>query len=159
MSDCYEKMCYLKDQLSTAAYSAIAGGIENVDAHELGEVVDMIKDAAEYERNHFQACYYKSVVNAMQRSHMPVTDTDDDIWYNDRADWGDEYGRYYNQYKSAKRHYTETHDMMDKDQMDTHAKEHINTMVDSIKQIWRDADPELRQKIKDDMTRLTNELM
>lgn len=171
MSDCYEKMSCLRDQLAATAYSAMASGAENVDTHEMGEVVDMIKDIAEYERNHYQACYYKSVVNAMKyngndrRGYMPVTNTDDDIWYNDRArdrygvDWNDDYGRHYNQYKSAKRHYTETHDMMDKDQMTEHAKEHLNTMMDSVREMWRDADPELRQKIKDDMTRLTNELM
>lgn len=168
MGDCYEKMSCLKDQLSAAAYSAMSCGIENVDAHELGEVVDMIKDVAEYERNYYQACYYKSVVNAMRnsndrRGYMPPISDEDDGWYRERdrygVDWDDNYGRHYNQYKSAKRHYTETHDMMDKDRMDEHAKEHIDKMLDSVREMWRDADPELRQKIKDDMTRLTNELM
>ena len=168
MGDCFEKMSCMKDQLAAAAYSALSCGIENVDASEMGEVVDMIKDIAEYERNHYQACYYKSVVNAMRsndrRGYMPPISDEDDVWYNrerDRygVDWDDDYGRHYNQYKSAKRHYTETHDMTDKDQMDEHAKEHIDKMLDSVREMWRDADPELRQKIKDDMTRLTNELM
>ena len=51
MGDCFEKMSCMKDQLAAAAYSALSCGIENVDASEMGEVVDMIKDIAEYEGN------------------------------------------------------------------------------------------------------------
>lgn len=175
MSEYHEQICCLKDKLAEAAYSEVSSGLENVDAHELGEVVDMIKDLAEYERNHYQACYYKSVVNAMKRGSerrgyiYPDYDIEGKMPYDDRMRWmgesdkdeywDDEYGRPYNAYKKAKRHYSESHSDTDKQLMSEHANEHMETMMESIKEMWRDADPQLRQKIRENMNRLTNELM
>lgn len=44
------------------------GSIRNMDTRELGMVVDMIKDLAEAEEKCWKACYYKSVVEAMEQS-------------------------------------------------------------------------------------------
>ena len=169
MGEYHEHICCIKEKLAEAAYSAMNGGLDCVDTHELGEVVDMIKDLGEYERDHYQACYYKSAVNAMKygnerRGYMYPTYPDEDLerdsrWMGPMNDWDDDYGHKWREYKSAKRHYTETHSNMDKSRMETNATEHMHNMMDSVKQIWADADPELRQKIKDDMTRFANELM
>ena len=42
-----------------AAVQGQIGDLGNVDAHEMGEVVDMIKDLEE-------ACYYHTIVEAME---------------------------------------------------------------------------------------------
>ena len=42
------------------------GSIRNMDTREMGQVVDMIKDLAEAEEKCWKACYYKSVVEAME---------------------------------------------------------------------------------------------
>lgn len=55
----YKDMKDLKHSLIDAAKMEMAKGIDNVNAEELGEVVDMIKDLAE-------ACYYCSIVDAME---------------------------------------------------------------------------------------------
>lgn len=61
----FETIYDLKEDLTHAALEAMAKGIQNVNTHEMGEVVDMIKDLAEAEEKCWKACYYKSIVNAM----------------------------------------------------------------------------------------------
>lgn len=59
-----KKMC---EKLMDAVNYELDKGIENVDAKELGEVVDMIKDLYEAKKEMYEACYYKSVVEAMEK--------------------------------------------------------------------------------------------
>lgn len=52
--------------LEEAVKHELNKGIENVDAKELGEVVDMIKDLYEAKEKIVKACYYKGVLEAME---------------------------------------------------------------------------------------------
>lgn len=70
--DLDQRICNLEGILIEQAYEHLQEP-ETVDTHEMGEVMDMIKDIAEIERNHYEACYYKSVVEAMENRS---TDTD-----------------------------------------------------------------------------------
>lgn len=56
-----ERLKNMKENLVSLVQSQISGNLANVDAKELGEAVDMIKDLAE-------AMYYCSVVEAMEES-------------------------------------------------------------------------------------------
>ena len=58
-----KKMC---ETLEDAAKHELSKGIENVDAKELGEVVDMIKDLYEAKEKIVKACYYKGILEAME---------------------------------------------------------------------------------------------
>ena len=58
-----KKMC---EKLMDAVNYELDKGIENVDAKELGEVVDMIKDLYEAKKEMYEACYFKSIVEAME---------------------------------------------------------------------------------------------
>lgn len=53
-------------KLEEAVKHELSKGIENVDAKELSEVVDMIKDLYEAKEKIVKACYYKSVIEAME---------------------------------------------------------------------------------------------
>lgn len=53
-------------KLEEAVKHELSKGIENVDAKELGEVVDMIKDLYEAKEKIVKACYYKGVLEAME---------------------------------------------------------------------------------------------
>lgn len=64
----------------------------------------------------------------------------------------------YERYKDARRHYTETKDMGAKKEMEHHADEHIRSTTESIKEIWREADPEMKTRLKTEMTKLVNEM-
>lgn len=56
-----EELKTMKQQFISAVQGELARGINKVDAHEMGEVVDMIKDLSE-------AIYYCSVTDAMDKS-------------------------------------------------------------------------------------------
>lgn len=60
-------ICSMKERLVDALNMHINQGIEHMDAKEAGEVADMIKDLAEAERNCYEACYYKTVIEAMEK--------------------------------------------------------------------------------------------
>lgn len=73
-------------------------------------------------------------------------------------DWDGRYGEPYNKYKMARRHYTETHSQSDKAEMSDRAVEHMNDTFETIRDIWHDADPDLRKRMKSDVTKLLNEM-
>lgn len=58
-----KKMC---EPLEEAVKHELSKGIENVDAKELGEVVDMIKDLYEAKEMLVKSCYYKQIMEAME---------------------------------------------------------------------------------------------
>lgn len=65
-------------------------------------------------------------------------------------------GRHYDDYRMAKRNYTETRSEEDKKRMHEHADEYINHTVAAMLEIWNSADPEQKQHIKNNMTPLIN---
>lgn len=68
------------------------------------------------------------------------------------------YGESYDRYENAKRNYTSSHSAKDKETMDMHASEHIKDSMNTMRDIWKDADPNLRKKMKADLTTLVNEM-
>lgn len=73
--------------------------------------------------------------------------------------WEDpRYGENFNRWRYAKRHYTETHSMEDRDEMKHHAGRHLSDTVDTLNEIWNDADPELRVKMKRELLELVNKM-
>ena len=64
------------ENVSEAASTELSKGTEHVNTKEMGEVVDMIKDLSEAEKNKWQSCYYKSIVEAME-----------DAEYGEDYDW------------------------------------------------------------------------
>lgn len=151
----------------------------------MGEVVDMIKDLAEAEEKCWKACYYKEIVYAMDeaeeydrdgynprryasgryapsgRGHMGYTPgMPSDHMSGPYMRMMDDHTAYspYERYKDARRHYTETRKAEDKTAMDHHADEHIHKTVESVKDIWANADPDMRTRLKSQMTKLVNEM-
>ena len=178
------EICDIKRALVEEVRSALAKGISDEDVHNLGEVIDMIKDISQYE-------YYHSIAKAMEsedgnrdrrRGYWP--NHDDKYWldmlgrprevydpiglsnmrmgytkdYERDRDMDHRYGREYDEYERARRHYTTTKDVADKLEMEDHAKKHLMDMMSSVKDIWHEASPELRQRMKADITNLANEL-
>lgn len=154
------------------------------DAHEAGEVVDILKDIAEIE-------YYEAVTAAMDEAKY-----DDILGYTptrtmnpkpmakmrtrgknyessmvgdymrenygdmrlDESSEADRYGHAYKEYTQAKRYYTESHSEKDKSEMRTQADHHVADMLASFKDIWRDADPEHKKQMKADLSAFVNQL-
>ena len=59
----------LKNQFITLINQHIADrGIDRIDVKEMGELVDMVKDLAEAEKECWEASYYRAITNAMEGS-------------------------------------------------------------------------------------------
>lgn len=68
------------------------------------------------------------------------------------------YGRAYNDYKMAQRHYTESHSEKDKAEMKTHANQHLSDTMASLRDIWDEADPEMKKRMKNDLMGLVEDM-
>lgn len=204
-----EKMQHIKEikhSLIDMAKAEITDGISNpAELAALGEVVDMIKDLADAEKNCMEACYYDTVVEAMhgaeeepmgysgstfnrvtspssggsygynnrryangryapkgrgrRMGYMPGTQTmvDDDGYMVD-AMHDTRHGRAYNEYQDAKRHYHETKSPEAREQMKHKSEEHMHDTMDSLREMWHDADEDTKRKLKDGMKNLMQEM-
>lgn len=61
------ELCELMDKFVCCVKDELSKGMYNVDTHEMGQVVDMIKDLAEAEEKCWKACYYKMMVEDMHK--------------------------------------------------------------------------------------------
>lgn len=68
------------------------------------------------------------------------------------------YGKAYDNYQNARRHYTETNSMEDKQHMDIYANEHLTNTLESMRDIYKSSDPELKRRMKADLTKLIGEM-
>lgn len=211
----------LKEKLLDSVKNEIAcKGLEQVDAEEAGEVIDMIKDLAETEKACMEALYYEKVTEAMlsydsarygeesmgynpnrsastgrytsggnssrggrgrgRMGYDPHYSEYYDRWKGEEdypddpmmgytvprgmshelsmEDMNPRYGRAYNQFKRARRHYTETKNQMDKKEMSTHAEEHMYDVISTVRDIWEDADPTLKNRMREEFTKLLGEM-
>lgn len=57
-------ICEMKNRLITLTQTAMED--PKIDVHTMGEMVDMVKDCYEMEKDCWKACYYKSIVEAMK---------------------------------------------------------------------------------------------
>lgn len=201
-----EKMHHIKEMkhsLIDKAHAEIKSGIsEPGELILLGEIVDMIKDLADAEKNCMEACYYETVVDAMHEAvepmgysgssfnrvtkmggsygydnrrysdglfapkgrgrrmgYMPGTQTmiDGDGYMVD-AMHDNRHGRAYNEYQDAKRHYHETKSPEWHDKMKHKSEEHMHDTMDSLREMWHDADEDTKHKLKDSMSKLMQEM-
>lgn len=78
--------------------------------------------------------------------------------YNGMNNMDSRYGKAYNEWRNARRHYTQTNAKEDKDEMDMHAKEHMADAATSFRELWKSGDPELRKAIKQNLQSLIQEM-
>ena len=105
--------------------------------------------------------------------HMPMMDHDDFMGYprnitgntsNPRMgypmdyDKDDKYGDAYKEFDKSRRHYHESKGENDKMMMEHHADQHIKDIEASVKDIWNESSPEMKKKIKSDMSKLLAEM-
>lgn len=176
-------ICAMKKKLIEWAQEAMANGPDTVDTSELGEVVDMIKDLYEAELYCYEACYYQTVTEAMEDGTETLDKAsfwmnragmkwrpekrfyaDDPYWDQGRMGYTphtmthNEIGRNWDHYMNARRHYQTTKADSDKREMSTSAQMHVGETIATLREVWQDADPDLRQKMKKDFTNLLQEM-
>ena len=94
----------------------------------------------------------------IRRMGYKRTEQPDHLVPNPYYEPNSEYGKTYNEYKNARRHYTDTKSASDKVKMDDYAKKHVMESIDTIRDIWKDSDPELKRKMKADLQTVLNEM-
>lgn len=70
-----------------------------------------------------------------------------------------EHGRAYRDYDNAKRYYTETKDIGAKSEMSARAKEHVLNFAETCREIYMNADSELRREMKIELNKLIGEMI
>lgn len=78
--------------------------------------------------------------------------------YSEGNRGGSRRGETYDRYRDNRRHYTDTKDLESKKKMDESMKEYIDDAMDSMKEMWKDADPQLKQSMKTELTKLVQQL-
>ena len=68
------------------------------------------------------------------------------------------YGKPYREYLDARKHYTETKSARDKEDMEMYANEHMMDTIGTIREMYRTAEPDLRKRMKADLTKLVGEM-
>ncbi len=69
------------------------------------------------------------------------------------------YGTGYDSYKMAKKHYTETKNESDKTKMNEKINETVVDSVEVLREMWKDASPDTKQKMKQQIDKLHKEVM
>lgn len=67
-------------------------------------------------------------------------------------------GTMYESYRNSRRHYTETSSPEDKKQMEKRANEYVSDTMMTIKEMYNESDPEMKRKLKQDLTRVIGEM-
>lgn len=91
--------------------------------------------------------------------YVPYYDDGGDM--NDHEMWrrnADQMKHPYDRWKTTRLGYQSDHDPNKKTEMDAAAKEHVLYVADTMKDIWNDADPALRQELKSKLGNLMAEL-
>lgn len=68
------------------------------------------------------------------------------------------YGKPYRKYIDSRRHYSESKSQADKDMMEMYANEHLMDVMGSVREIYKTADPDMRKRMKSDLTKLVGEM-
>lgn len=127
------------------------------------EDIDEIRDNPRmgYDRKRNSRGEYAPMEGNQRLGFTPDWRMPDKDWMRpgeDDADYDDRYGRPFNQFRKAKRHYTQTHSEQDREKMKEHANEHMMSAMSTIREIYDSADPELKKRMKTDLTKLTGEM-
>lgn len=164
-----ERLKYMKEELMASVESQM-GRLEEVDAHELGEAIDMIKDLEE-------AMYYCSIVKAMEETneekkylerYIPYYSSSRDMDRSSGQMYYDERVPYYTYEQkdvregrspSARKGYMESKELhKDKNvqmqELERYAQELTNDILDMV----ADATPEERTMLQQKISVLANKI-
>ena len=148
-----ERLYRVKNKLIECVEHEMSKGVENVNTHEMGMVIDMIKDISEAEKSCAEADYYESVVDAMDegagrygydgpnRSNSRMMRDGGD---NDRMGYKNQYGNWpanprNRRSRMRRRGYSEE-------------------SIENVRQMMEEADPARREQLKRDLQELMQEM-
>lgn len=71
---------------------------------------------------------------------------------------GSERGHRYDRWNEARMGYRQSKDAAHKEHMDASAREYVVDLAESVKEVWKDADPAMKKEIKNKLVALTGEM-
>lgn len=74
------------------------------------------------------------------------------------SEYDNRYGKPYNDYMIAKRHYHESKSPEDKKEMESHMSEHVGDTIATLRELWNSSEPDMKRRIKNDFTSLLGEM-
>ena len=151
-----QKIFEIKQKLIDELESEIdrMGSLRNMDTREVGMVVDMIKDLAEAEEKCWKACYYKTVIDAMEaESGKGVIGYIPDSIAQSRQEY---HGR--DGYKSAMGYQGGNMSYSDRMGSMGNRSGYSDQSIQNIKQMMENADPQHKEQLKQDLQKLMQEV-
>ena len=144
-----ERLYRIKDKLIGCVEREMSKGIENVNTHEMGMVIDMIKDLSEIEKSCVEAEYYESVVDAMD-------DGGDRYGYDgggrgQSSNGGGGRMGYKNQYGNWPANPRNRRGRMRR-------RGYSEESIENVRQMMEEADPTRREQLKRDLQELVQEM-
>lgn len=178
-----EELCEIKTRLMDMVKAELNKGVENINAMELGQVVDMIKDLAEAEKCCNESEKFRSEKRYYDKVGAAMDDYDpeeDDPWDDDgdmehadisyRGRFGrnrDMTGRRFmrgRQPRNADGTYSEGGSMQHGEMTPMHdmqsmtPEEQFEHIKSDISMMWQQASTDQRRRVKDNMLKLVNGL-
>lgn len=159
-----EKICGMKQKIVEHLCAEIEMcGLESCDPSVMGEITDMIKDLAEAEKNIHEAKYYEECTEYLGGSFMHIQSQPYRPSQVDR-----DITEYQRKIRETGRRDRMDHDGWDRDiqhnDMSRHHDESMTSdqrfdrVLDDAKIAWKSASPELKRRMKSDLTKLVGEM-
>ena len=147
-----KKLCEIKDTLINLVEQQMTNP-QCVDTHEMGEVIDMIKDLAE-------TCYYVSIVEAMEdkEDHKESSRQTDTIYYGIGAMNDDNKKMGHSPMK--RKSYIESKELhMDQAQQMRELEDYAQVLTSDLLEMIQDATPEEKQLLQRKIATLATKIV
>lgn len=149
------------------------------EAEEEEKILDKLGVRAGYDRYRYSDGRFAPKGHGTRRGYTPYLPMEPDDWMNmylNNPDFMDKnyrmgyhgdkgvystpskHGEVYDRYSEYRRHYHESHDQESKHKMEESMKDYANDVIQNVKNLWADADVTLRQALKNDFTKLVQQM-
>jgi hypothetical protein len=149
------------------------------EAEEEEKILDKLGVRAGYDRYRYADGRFAPKGHGTRRGYTPYLPMEPDEWINaylNNPDFVDKnyrmgyhgdkgvystpskHGEVYDRYSEYRRHYHESHDQESKHKMEESMKDYANDVIQNVKNLWADADVTLRQALKNDFTKLVQQM-
>lgn len=149
------------------------------EAEEEEKIFDKLGVRAGYDRYRYADGRFAPKGHGTRRGYTPYLPMEPDEWINaylNNPDFVDKnyrmgyhgdkgvystpskHGEVYDRYSEYRRHYHESHDQESKHKMEESMKDYAKDVIQNVKNLWADADVTLRQALKNDFTKLVQQM-
>lgn len=159
--DMIKDLCDAKEKLCKAEYYKTATDAmkENPMSFAPEYVQDQIQnDRAGYDHWRYSSGRFAPTGHGHRSGYTEMPYTDHHMPEMDRMENEYKHGKAYRDYNVHRMHYTETHHPDDKRLMDENAKKHVLDMAETVAEVYRAADPDMKRDIKTDLQKLISQM-